>query len=1119
MPSASTSTAVDTSLPPPVLHKVESRKMKQKSARFAGLNINWANFRRRIGTGTAPSSGSLMGESTTETTCMRKREYRVEDGDHVDTVVVDRVWTEEIKTSVTHSDHGGTPEKSGGSNPPLMGTDNVSDTDAHGESYPRNIFQWQRGWKLIMKLFSSRFADEASEEHYAQETWFYKKSLAFWASLWLIANWVLGCIFIPHNPIAFQDKIFYFAIAPVLSLPVVFMIMYDWPRDRPYIYQIFLTVSIWCWSFYQVIFIITCGYYSKVPKCGDRDFLATFYYNTVLAFIPLVLNVPYSSHASFGTGGFDVLPVCIYLYHTRPQDVGAKSVHSLCFLESPKLKPIQTFPAGMINFFIFQSFLIYVHYVRERAERRLYVLRDQLKVQYKATQKAQINERKVMDSKRRLTSYVFHDMYNPFIRFCRGLPACFFTVLAVQNMEASRTIAKEQEVEFNALCGSLSMMSKVLNDVLDFNRMDSGRFESASRPYAFHQVMQSLFVPLRLTTDARGLKLETDLDPNIDLVARKAAYEAMGESMESIRAHILEHPDVDGVVTGDENRLRQIITNLASNACKFTPSGGKLSVRTRLVLPAIPAGKDVLDLDAKTDLAFDLGQESRQRPLSADYLAQHNLQDKPKSPLEWIVVRIEVTDTGYGIKPQDMAEAKLFSAFNQTEQGIQQGGKGTGLGLALVRQIVKLSGGRLGVQSKPGEGSTFWVELPLGVGARTFVSGPPDLPDGLTPSDLDTLYNRVHRRFNPPDCDGRGESSRPRSGSKLATKIPNSTALQCIMEQGGRVELVLKHDYGTPAQTPSKVIDDPLTGVMISAEVEARPMTAPGSTDGHEVLAQPAAASDGPPDVNQGDENKVATPPRSLSPETSKPPLTQRPTFVQLPSPQKFAIDGTELPVPESTSSHSQQSRSSSDKSSNLTNFDSSFALGGTPRASVIGFIEPNLPVLVVDDDPLTRMLMKRTLSRLGCKVWCAENGEVALEMILGQRPWTTEQNNTPSSDVSRNSKPILEQQSVQSSDPGTPNVEGKRFGVVFLDNQMPIMSGLAVVSRLRELKRSDFIVGVTGNALLSDQAEYLEAGVDQVLTKPVLERSLRDVLVQASERRKNPPLSETNNSDPGPPP
>lgn len=50
-----------------------------------------------------------------------------------------------------------------------------------------------------------------------------------------------------------------------------------------------------------------------------------------------------------------------------------------------------------------------MHYMRENAERRLYTLRDQLKVQFRATQKAQVNERKASDSKRRLTSYVFHD--------------------------------------------------------------------------------------------------------------------------------------------------------------------------------------------------------------------------------------------------------------------------------------------------------------------------------------------------------------------------------------------------------------------------------------------------------------------------------------------------------------------------------------------------------------------------------------------------------------------------------------------------------------------------------------------------------------------------------------
>ena len=136
-------------------------------------------------------------------------------------------------------------------------------------------------------------------------------------------------------------------------------------------------------------------------------------------------------------------------------------------------------------------------------------------------------------------------------------------LLAVQNMEASGVIAKTQEIEFRALEGSLSMMSKVLNDVLDFNRMDSGRFESVLKPYAFHQVMRSLFIPLRMATDARGLEFITDLDPTIDDVARAALRDYQGENGDVIARLIQETQTEDGLVVGDETRLRQIVTNLA----------------------------------------------------------------------------------------------------------------------------------------------------------------------------------------------------------------------------------------------------------------------------------------------------------------------------------------------------------------------------------------------------------------------------------------------------------------------------------------------------------------------------------------------------------------------------
>ena len=75
--------------------------------------------------------------------------------------------------------------------------------------------------------------------------------------------------------------------------------------------------------------------------------------------------------------------------------------------------------------------------------------------------------------------------------------------------------------------------------------------------------MRSLFVPFRLATDARGLEFITNLDKNIDKVSRKALYEAQGDSADVILKQLSENPGEDGIVIGDETRLRQIITNLA----------------------------------------------------------------------------------------------------------------------------------------------------------------------------------------------------------------------------------------------------------------------------------------------------------------------------------------------------------------------------------------------------------------------------------------------------------------------------------------------------------------------------------------------------------------------------
>ena len=195
------------------------------------------------------------------------------------------------------------------------------------------------------------------------------------------------------------------------------------------------------------------------------------------------------------------------------------------------------------------------------------------------------------------------------------------------------------------------------------------------------------------------------------------------------------------------------------------------------------------------------------------------------------------------------------------------------------------------------------------------------------------------------------------------------------------------------------------------------------------------------------------------SADTARPHSMQRPSHVPLPRQRSFSLDENALPTTDSRA----------------------------PSANSRNDIARRMNVLVVDDDAWTRLLMTRMLTRLGCKVSTAENGELALEMIVGTA------GHTPSSETPSSSGSILD--SAATSPTG-----GVRYSVIFLDNQMPVLSGLKAVARLREMGRRDFIVGVTGNALLTDQEEYLAAGADRF----VIDILLRDISLNCKLKGPN---------------
>jgi signal transduction histidine kinase len=122
--------------------------------------------------------------------------------------------------------------------------------------------------------------------------------------------------------------------------------------------------------------------------------------------------------------------------------------------------------------------------------------------------------------------------------------------------------------------------------------------------------------------------------------------------------------DVPRQLRGDSDRLRQILVNLIGNALKFTEQG---------------------EITLTCALQEELAEE--------------------------VVIRFAVRDTGCGIA-QDQQEM-IFDAFSQADSSMSRTHGGTGLGLAICRQLCELMGGVIGVESEPGQGSTFWFTVRL----------------------------------------------------------------------------------------------------------------------------------------------------------------------------------------------------------------------------------------------------------------------------------------------------------------------------------------------------------------------------------------------------------------------
>ena len=254
-------------------------------------------------------------------------------------------------------------------------------------------------------------------------------------------------------------------------------------------------------------------------------------------------------------------------------------------------------------------------------------------------------------------------------------------VIGMTGLLLDTELNDEQRRYAEIVRASGESLLSLINNILDFSKIEAKKFDLETLDFDLSSLLDDFAAMLAVRAHEKGLELLCAADLNVPTLLR-----------------------------GDPGRLRQILTNLAGNAIKFTQTG-EVAIRVSLKEGVRNHGAEVNGKDV----------ESRRYGTA-------NISFASEKENETVLLRFSVRDTGIGIPADKMY--RLFEEFSQVDASTTRKYGGTGLGLAISRQLAELMGGEAGVSSEEGKGSEFWFTALLG--KQTVV----EQAESLSPADL-----------------------------------------------------------------------------------------------------------------------------------------------------------------------------------------------------------------------------------------------------------------------------------------------------------------------------------------------------------------------------------------------